>query len=657
MAPQATVMPMIVNPQFEDGAEGWPLREGYRPDANGGRNGTGALVYERTDPKKYPLLHQTVRLEPGARYWFSAWIKTEGVTAGKYGGATVCMEYCKGGKWLTGEYPRGVVGTKDWTHVQAVTTVPKDAEECWLTLYMRPEATGKAWFDDVTITPHKPRWVVYIIRPSRETLTPEEGRVLFGTCMDGLFCKPPDKINAADLACRIEAICAGQVVRDGVWPVREDRIAADIGKLPEGTARLRLTLLDTRHRWILSKTEIPLTVASRRGPLPANFCVIDARGRAVVNGKPFLPVGLYHHSFRTREDLETIAKSPFNCIMPYNSLYMRFSGSQKKGVAGVAEVMDACDEKGLRVIFSIKDVYEGTHWAALRALGAQGETAVVEKAVASFLEHPALLAWYINDELPTTMLDRLTARRREVNRLDPFHPTWAVFCSFGEVPFYGPTCDVVGVDPYPIRDEKSRDMKGVQFGMDMATRAVGTPEGMAVWAVPQIMNWACYDAQARKDRAYYQAKFRDPTEYEMLSMSLLCAIQGAKGFIYYSYSDLSGVINANAKPDFERRWPEVCKMAEEMVSLAPFLLSDTDGPAVRVDVEAGGVLAKGFRDEAGRIRVLVAGVGPGESRAVLTIGTQAPLKSRFGKSVAVGGGKYRFHGMDICSDILGSERQ
>ncbi|MBT7304609.1 MAG: hypothetical protein HN849_34080, partial [Victivallales bacterium] len=498
-------------------------------------------------------------------------------------------------------------------------------------------------------------WCAYLIRPARETISPDDGRILLGSFLEGIAHRPADATKGADLLCRIQVVCAGKVRQEIGAAVRAGRIAADVGKLPAGSAQLRLTLLDTRRRWILGNAEIPVTVAPAKRPLPANACEIDSRGRAIVGGRPFLPVGLYHHRFRTRKDLDLIAASPFNCIMPYNSLSMRFQDSKLKGIPGTMEMLDACAEAKLKVIFSIKDVYVGTKYAAVKGLGVEGETAVVTKAIEQFRTHPALLAWYINDELPTTMLDRLTARRREVNRLDPFHPTWAVFCSFGEVPAYGSTCDIVGVDPYPIRDRKSRDMKRVRHGMEMAARAVGTPEGMAVWTVPQIMNWACYDQEAKKDRAVYEAKFRDPSEHEMLSMSLLCAIQGAKGFVYYSFSDLSGVISAIAKPDFTRRWPEVCRVAKTMTGLAPFLLSDQAGPDVAVTAEAGSVLSKVYTDAEGRIRVLVAGVGPGQSQALLTVGTQTPLRSVYGACTRQPDGRYRFRGTDICSDILTSD--
>lgn len=646
----------VKGPGFEGDAEDWPLLKGYGMAPGDGRRGTAALAYERTDPSEYPLLGQAIALTPGGRYRIGVWIRTEQVTKGDFGGATLCMEYSKGGKWLTGTYPPGLTGTNDWTHVEATTSVPRDADVCRLVLYMRKGALGRAWFDDVSVEPVAPRWTAYLIRPGRETIPTDDGRVLIGSSLEGVFCQPPDAIADDDLLCRVEAIRDGTPLATVFSPLREGRIASDIGALPAGPASLRLTLLDTRHRWILGEQSIPVTVeATDAGKTPANACVIDGRGRAVVNGQPFLPVGLYHHAFRTRRDLDLIAASPFNCIMPYNSLFMRFNDSEKRGVAGIREVLDACHERGLKVVFSIKDVYAGTRYSAAKALGVEGEAAVVEKAVASFRQHPALLAWYINDELPTSMLDRLTARRREVNRLDPDHPTWAVFCHFGELPTYGPTCDVFGVDPYPIRNAESRDMRLVAHSMDMAARAVGTPRGMAVWAVPQIMNWGCYDAAAKKDRDAYVANFRDPTQHEMIAMSLQCAIQGAKGFIYYSYSDLSGVISAIAKPDFDRRWPEVCRVAAEMTALEPFLLGPPADLDVAVTVEAGEVSAKAFRDARGRVRILVASLGPGEGTAVLTIDGGRTLTSRFGTSTSLGGGRYRFRGTDIAADILGSE--
>ena len=46
------------------------------------------------------------------------------------------------------------------------------------------------------------------------------------------------------------------------------------------------------------------------------------------------------------------------------------------------------------------------------------------------------------------------------------------------------------------------------------------------------------------------------------------------------------------------------------------------------------------------------GSGPGASETEITVAGTANLKARYGKTESLGGGKYRFKGTDICSDVL-----
>ena len=57
----------------------------------------------------------------------------------------------------------------------------------------------------------------------------------------------------------------------------------------------------------------------------------------------------------------------------------------------------------------------------------------------------------------------------------------------------------------------------------------------------------------------------------------------------------------------------------------------------------------------GKIAVAVVGIGPGESIAEFTIPGRDNLKSHYGTTQNLGGGKYRFNGKDISSDVLFSE--
>jgi len=395
---------------------------------------------------------------------------------------------------------------------------------------------------------------------------------------------------------------------------------------------------------VLAEQVVPVSVVSPAAA-PGNACVIDEDGRAIVGGKPFLPVGLYLSDI-SKEDIGRLAASPFNCCMPYNSTGLKLDPSVPGTVETIRGVLDGCNAKGLKIIFSIKDIFAGTKWETLEFGGARGEDAVVEKLVTAFRGHPALLAWYVNDELPTTMLDRLVARRRLVNRLDPWHPTWAVLYQYEELPAYGPTCDVLGVDPYPIRDAKSRDMALVSQAMEAAQRAAGTTSGMALWMVPQAFSWGSYDAP---DRKAMLARNRYPTEKELRAMVLLAALKGARGFVFYSYFDL---FRPQTKPDFERRWAEICRVGKVLRGLEPWLLSAGPPKPVVMEPGKGKVEAASFTDSSGRRCVIVAGIGPGESSAVLVLDGRVKYRSRYGLAESLGKGRFRFRGRDICADIL-----
>ncbi len=57
----------------------------------------------------------------------------------------------------------------------------------------------------------------------------------------------------------------------------------------------------------------------------------------------------------------------------------------------------------------------------------------------------------------------------------------------------------------------------------------------------------------------------------------------------------------------------------------------------------------------GKTAVVITGIGPGECIAEFTVPGKDNLKSRYGMTENLGGGKYRFKGENISSDILFSE--
>jgi hypothetical protein len=644
--------PLLKNGNFELGDEGWKLGKRFVIEQGGGRNGTRALFFERTDKADKAYASQEVRLVPGKKYRFSAWmryIRPEGDSKG----ATLGVEFYENGKFIKATYAQGLVSAEDWKKVEGEVIVPDNANSARLMLQIRKEQLGKAWFEDVELTSAEPLIQLNLISPAISTITPKNGVVRFNVyCEDPILRKRTD-----ELTLRIEVLAGGKSLKTLTSPIRKQRAEADLSGLPPGEAEVKLTLTDPSINLALSEKTVPLTVAPADRPVPANACLIDAKGRAIVDGKPYLPVGLFIDNF-SKEQLDRIGASPFNCLMPYHVMLGRMNKGQPHSIDTIRECLDYCHAKGLKILFGTHWVHEGIKHQMTDWMGAKGETAVITKVVESFKDHPSLLAWYLCDELPVSMKDRLEKRRTLVNRMDPFHPTWSIFYQTDDLPFYGGGQDVIGCDHYPVRFAENLHMKGVAKEMNAVDLT-----GLPAWMAPQAINNGIFEAKDAEDFK----RFLDPTEDQMLSMSLYMAARGAKGFIFYAGNLLAAtdeffyapnrnrIRNAPApqtEADFARRWAELSRVAAVLRGLEPFLLADKPAPEVQVEIEKGEVIAREFRDAEGNVRLLIAGVGPGESQAVITTTAPMPLTSGNGKTVALGDNKYRFTGKDICSDIL-----
>ena len=649
----------IPNGDVATGGEGWALGEGWSVDSAGGRNGSAALRNERTDRNSYVLCSRNLTMEPGATYRFGVWVRTEGISQGEKGGATIALEGY-GPQYLGGGYPEGSNGTVDWTHVTGVYTVPRvPGGYCLLSLYLRRTATGRAWFDDVTVEQLNPAWDVYLLSPAPDFLPPAGGALTFGCFPEGVFLTPEGPVQAGDLVCRLGVQRQGQDVLVAEAAPRDGRLRFSLPELPPGAATLELTLLDPRGHWRLAQRSLEVTLAPR--PTSPNACVVDERGRLLVAGKPFMPVGIYHYE-TTTADLDRLAASPFNCLMDYTAMRSHLGpNSPTDRIAGVREALDALQARGLKCIFSVKDVWDDkTQWHDETIYtgeydGARGAEAVVERVVTAYRDHPAIIAWYMNDEYPATMADQLLARRRLLNRLDPSRPTWSGICQYTELPRFGGTCDALGLDPYPIQDTTTQTIMPTLTAAREADRAMGTRSSFPLWCIPKAHNLGMYDAERNSDLARVKEKWRDPTEAEMLAQALVMAIHGAKGFIYYSLFDLTTVYQKRypqALAESERRWQELCRAVGALRAIEPYLMSAKDGPALEVKVEKGQVEARAFADEKGRVCVLLVGIGPGPAAALVRVPNGAALQSRRGTTQPAADGWYRFAGIDVCCDIL-----
>ena len=502
-----------------------------------GRNGSRGLCYENDDPKFYSFPGQNVALKAGRAYEFEVWVRTENLQ-GEESGATICIEWSDSkGKWRGGAYPSGVKGTSDWTCVKGMTArIPADATSVRVNPYVRKGMTGKAWFDDLSVREYVPPPVTGLYSTAYRNIA-ADGYVTFRAALD-----VPDDRAGPGLAVWFTYLNAkGDACRTCATNALGDSVTLNVAEMKMGSQRVSAELFDGTN--VIGSATCAFTRVER---LPQRAVWFDRHGRTIVNGKPFFPLGMYWGAIATNK-IETYAKGPFNCLMPYQA-------------PKSTDLMDLCHEKGLKVIYSVKDIYHGTRWAPKGIVSEEDEVRFIKDRVARFKDHPALLAWYLNDELPLSMLPRLTARRALMEELDPGHPGWTVLYQYTMIRDYMPSFDVVGTDPYPIPS------KSAATATEWTRQTVrGTLGCKPVWQVPQAFNWAAY-----KKTSEEKAKCRAPTEAELRSMCWQCIARGANGLVLYSFFDLEKRPNGE---EFDKRWAERCRVGAEIREQFPVLLS------------------------------------------------------------------------------------
>jgi len=566
----------------------------YRRAEGKGREGSAALQYANDDPARYRLAAQRIALQPGRKYRFGGWVKTENI-AGDESGATFCIEWSdKQGKWMGGCYPSGVKGTSDWTQITGIALVPEQAGSCTFSCYVRRGMTGTAWFDDLEVVRivEPPLRSVLVSPNYRGRITgtgPETIRALVR--VDLRDCEiPREKLAVRGVLSRASnARECGRVERqlgefEGAEPIVIELPARE---LPPSEYRLEVSLADANGNIVHSVRHSLTRVPDDFQPKYS----IDEHRRLIVGGRTFFPLGMYWSSIN-EADLRVYADSKFNCLMPY--------GSPNR------QQMDLADQFGLKVIYSIKDWYVGSRWCPPSIRTAEDEERLVRARVREFRDHPALLAWYLNDELPQQFLPQLESHQNWVVEEDPGHPTWVVLYQVNEVAAYINTFDVIGTDPYPI-GRKPASM-AAQWTAETARQV---DRARPMWQVPQLHNWANYEKVASG-----ATQPRTPTHAEVRSMAWQCIAEGATGLIFYSWYD----VKRNPDVSFDEQWAGLKRLAAEIDKMAPVILSAESTPTFTVDKGQPPQWLHWFvRQHQGRLYLIAVNDGDGQGRVTFQL--------------------------------------
>jgi hypothetical protein len=605
---------LTTNPSFEAAANGHATPANWNGDAavyardvSVARTGKASLRYTNDDPKRYLLCGQSVPAQAGHRYRFCVWVKTKGV-GGRGGGATVCLEWTdKAGKWMGGSYPNGIKGTRNWTRVEGTADVPENAGACTLTCYIRRGGTGTAWFDDVELTladEQEPLMRTVLASPVyRGRITPagpDSIRLLAHLNL------AEHEVQAGDVRLEAELVdAAGNVIQKTTRPTVRDgkpvEMVLPVAGLPVGKYAATVKLLGPGDKVLAESSDEIVCIGDDVRPT----AFIDEHRRLILDGKPFFPIGTYWGRI-TEDELKLYADSKFNCLMPYNR--------------PTREQMDLAGNLGLKVIYSIKDYYYRTKWCPKSIRSVADEEPMVRQTVRQFRDHPALLAWYLNDELVKPFLPRLEAHQKWVTEEDPNHPTWVVLGEAGiaDVADFLHTFDVIGTDPYPI-DRRSAAM-AAQWTMSTFRQVDGA---RPMWQVPQIFNFSAYERAE---------KHRTPTYAEKRSMAWQCICEGATGLVFYSWFDVK---DRTYDVPFDTQWQDLKRMAAEIDVAAPVLLSVEPTPAVSVQCRPNAPrwLHWLVRSHGGKTVLFVVNNGDGEGQATFTLdreikGVTVPAEKR-----------------------------
>jgi hypothetical protein len=278
-------------------------------------------------------------------------------------------------------------------------------------------------------------------------------------------------------------------------------------------------------------------------------------GGLIVNKREFFPFGFYTYSPVSPTLPEEEVVRGFNMISPYQKVLPETLNERKA-------YMDRCAQLGMKVHYNLLSVSGGGGVGSkIEGLSEEDKKYMLLEEIKTFMNHPALLAWYISDEPTGNKItpEQLEKIYRMVQEADPWHPVSIVFMApFILAKKYTNALDIVMADPYPVPDlqislvgEVTKQLKDEFKGK------------RPVWIVTQAFGGG----------EWWR---REPTIQEIRSMTYQALINGATGIQYFVRQ------GPNYFPKSTATWGECGRMATEIAELTPWLLSEEVAPEVRI---------------------------------------------------------------------------
>ena len=581
---------LVRNGDFEAQKDGkvsdWSLGSVFRVEGGAGLSGTRGLVYENASAKTYEFSSQKVKVRPGAKYRISAWVKTENLKTPKgWHGAMVVLDvYDRDGKYIGETQTRHrLCGTTDWTLLEGYSSAMPDNAASGMVLAMATRGcTGKAFFEDVKLEPLEMKPVEGVYSSLYRNLGADEDEKV--TLTASLFVDPttwkPDLYSA--VFHYVAATGGVAVVRADAVTAKTATLTLPLERLAYGTYPIAFEL-ESADGKVRDSASLMFTRTKER---PRRKVWIDRHSRLIVDGKPFFPLGFYLGKMEG-EAASLYGRAPFNAAISYHPLR--------------AEHLDAFQKAGVKVIYNLLNYHPFIkHSYVPKAFNADSPEVLVASVVNRVKDHPALLAWYVNDEAPAKEKGRLARRQRLLERIDPDHPTFSVLYQIPELREHKSTADVIGTDPYPVNDYP------ISACSTWCEAAKESTFGGPVWQVPQAFDYAWFLGEESPKRGL-------PSQEEIVSMLWQPIACGANGLIAYSLDRVIRHLEGAERDAFTERY---CVAAREVARFFDVLLSVEPAPSV-ADVPQD-LRARAWR-LGGDVHVLVVNVTRERRQATLAL--------------------------------------
>jgi hypothetical protein len=374
------------------------------------------------------------------------------------------------------------------------------------------------------------------------------------------------------------------------------RLSFDI-KPGTAPAKVRATIKSDARPGILFTSETELMILSHK---PNEVKTDRLTGGLIVNNLPFFPFGFYCYSPVNPSFPEEEVVRGFNMISPYQKITPETMEDRKA-------YMDRCAQIGMKVHYNLLSVSGGGGvGSSLGNIGDDEKKKLMIDEIKTFMDHPALLGWYISDEPNGRKVSpgELENIYRTVREIDPWHPVSIVFMTpFLNAKKYSGAFDIVMADPYPVPDHP------ISMPGDAAAQLKNEFAGKKpVWIVPQAFGGG-------------ELWSREPTVQEIRSMTWQAIINGATGIQYFVRQ------GPNYFPKSTATWSECGRMAVEAAELTPWLLSDEQPLAVvsgsgnvqvtsRVHNDQLAIMAVNKINEPVSTTVRIAGLTSGKARVL-----------------------------------------